>query len=92
MSIAFNRELALEAALLLLHDLHRDEVLEVGVVRGKVVTDVLIRLRNPCRCKPISRLVRWVDECCCYLQTVEWSYCLLSKWRRQIFRITPSCS
>ena len=51
MAVSLNRKLAFETTLLLLHDLHGDEVLEIRVVLLQVRADVLVRLRYPSRYK-----------------------------------------
>ena len=50
MGVSLDGELAFKPALLLLHHLHRDQVLEIRVVPLQVVADVLICLRDPSRC------------------------------------------
>ena len=49
MGVSFDGELSLQAALLLLHHLHRDDVLEVRVVPLQVVADVFVGLGDPRR-------------------------------------------
>ena len=51
MTVSLNRRLAFKTTLLLLHDLHGDEVLEVRVVLLQVRADVLVRLRDPSGCE-----------------------------------------
>ena len=96
-TVCLNRKLSFQTTLLLLHDLHSDEVLEVWIVSLKSIAYVLVRLRDP-RCYMTTTTIepRGETSLSCKirtdLQTVLWSYGLLSKCLRQILRTTLSCS